>query len=596
MTTTEGLQPATDAWDEFALAAVDPLRPFPKVHLAPRFPRRLLNTALLTYLPLAADELLLALIGGRGRKIIGRCALTTRRIYWTERDDEAEPAKSPGTRPRDRSSSRSIVVRFADYADVPDTIGTRTEPDGTFSIDLGGGRTISLGMIDGRLAAALARYLETMGNAAHAGARPPFETIDPELAARATRTLPAVARVSANSRTFSQDVIEFQSALFSATRRVVMTPIFAAACVVLFVVMVASGVPYLWPTGPQLIAWGANQGSRIVLYGEQWRLITSVFLHFGLIHLAVNMWSLLVIGPLIERLYGNLAFAVLYLASGVGGAIASLAASPMRTSAGASGAICGLLGGLVAFLIVHQRQIPKTLLKSFRGSLFWFVVLMAVLSYFVPNIDHEAHFGGLATGFLCGILLGRPWPVVKSRWVTLLHCVAPVLIAGALAGLAWGVERSAISVLPASDRIQGIVEQIDPALKMYNALAEEGPSTLILKRDRNDPVARNTHLEAIRDLTRRGLSNLAALRRAATPYPPLKSMVNALIAAQSSQIAGLRAAERFLETGDPEHLTGPSGLLAEKNTAKKSIRSFEDQQYKYKVDNNMIHRQNQPGA
>ncbi len=227
-----------------------------------------------------------------------------------------------------------------------------------------------------------------------------------------------------------------------------------------YVVMVASGVPYLWPTGVQLIPWGSNQGASIVWYGEYWRLIASVFLHGGLIHLSMNMWSLFAVGPLVERLYGNFAFAVIYLASGLGGAIASFAASPRRNGVGASGAICGILGALVAFLIVHRKEIPKTLLKSFRGSLLSVVILMAILSYFVPNIDQEAHLGGLATGFVSGLLFWRPWPVVKRRWVTLLHCAAPILIAGALVGVAWGV----------GIRLQSIAERTAPTLTVYREI------------------------------------------------------------------------------------------------------------------------------
>ena len=136
------------------------------------------------------------------------------------------------------------------------------------------------------------------------------------------------------------------------------------------------------------------------------------------------MWSLLVVGPLVERLYGNLAFAVIYLASGIGGALASLAASPFRVGVGASGAICGILGALAAFLIVHRRAIPKSILKSFRGSLISVVVFMAILGYFVPNIDQQRHLGGLGTGFseravAYAAVAGRREPVghvAPRRW------------------------------------------------------------------------------------------------------------------------------------------------------------------------------------
>ena len=258
--------------------------------------------------------------------------------------------------------------------------------------------------------------------------------------------------MTAKGRAFGQDLSQFRAALQSATPRAVMTPVFTGACVIVYVAMVASGVHWLWPTATQLIDWGANQGIGIALNHEYWRLFTSVFLHGGLIHLAMNMWSLLVIGPLVERLYGNLAFAVIYLASGVGGAIASLAASPLRVGVGASGAICGVLGALVAFLIVHRRAIPKSILKSFRGSLLSVVVFMAILGYFVPNIDQQAHLGGFVTGFLTGLLLSRPWPVVKSRWATLRRLVAPFLIAGALAGLRLCRRRAGPAAALAAER------------------------------------------------------------------------------------------------------------------------------------------------
>ena len=74
-----------------------------------------------------------------------------------------------------------------------------------------------------------------------------------------------------------------------------------------------------------------------MLRQEYWRLATSVFVHGGLIHLALNLWSLIVIGPLIERIYGPPAFAVIYLSAGIGGAVASAVMPPMRVSVGASG-------------------------------------------------------------------------------------------------------------------------------------------------------------------------------------------------------------------------------------------------------------------
>ncbi len=245
-------------------------------------------------------------------------------------------------------------------------------------------------------------------------------------------------------------------------------------------------MPWLWPTADQLIPWGANKGILVVLNHEYWRLVTSVFLHGGLLHVAMNMWSLYVIGPLIERLYGNLAYLVIYLASGVGGALASLAASPMRNGVGASGAICGVLGALAAFLIIHRRAIPKSILKSFRGSLISVIVFMAILGFFVPNIDQEAHLGGVFTGFLAGVLLSRPWPVRKSRWVLLRRLAAVFLIAGALGGATYAVAARARSAIPPASRLRMLATQIGPAVEEYDAINSEMPSTMSMSRDRDD--------------------------------------------------------------------------------------------------------------
>ena len=312
-----------------------------------------------------------------------------------------------------------------------------------------------------------------------------------------------------------------------------------------------------------------------------------MFLHSGLIHLGMNMWSLQVIGPLVERLFGSLAFAVIYLASGIGGAVASLAASPYRVGVGASGAICGVLGALAAFLIVHRRAIPKSILKSFRGSLVSVVVFMAILGYFVPNIDQQAHVGGAVTGFLSGLLLSRPWPVVASQWVMLRRVVATFAIAGALAAVTLGVAHRALAAISPEVRLQLLEIEIDPALKEHDGITSEGPSTLILSRDLDNPDARKDHLKNIRALEGRAVANLAAFRRATTPDPRLQSMMNALVEAQSSQLAGLRAAERFLETGDPGYLNGPGGVLEAKTATVKAIRSYREQRMRFLQEKNL---------
>ncbi len=593
MATTEAFQLATERWQAFALALAAPLGPFPEVHLAPKFPPALLNSALATYLPLQEDELLLAIIDRGGRQAPGRCALTSRRVYWTELDQEA--AAAPSARPKRSTAAPPQRLMIALYADLPERIEAIESPDGTFGVALANGPTITLGRVDARLAKALAHYLETMGRAARAGAPLPG-LVDPEIAAKAERALPGVASVSAKGRAFGQELTQFRGALFSATPHAVMTPVLIGVCVLVYLAMVSSGVHWLSPTVGQLIDWGANQGIAVVFNHQYWRLITSVFLHGGLIHLAMNMWSLYVIGPLIERLYGNLAYVVIYLASGVGGALASLAVSPTRVGVGASGAICGVLGALAAFLVIRRRVIPKSILKSFRGSLISVIVFMAILGIFVPNIDQEAHLGGVFTGFLAGVLLSRPWPVRKSRWVLLRRLAAVFLIAGALGGATYAVAARARSAIPAATRLQIMATQIGPAVEEYEAINSAMPSTMSLSRDRDDANARAGYAQAIDALIKRAVANLARFRDSKSPYPPLEKMTQAMVEAQSHQLASLRAAKQFLETGDRKLLNGTGGIRDERTSARNAARSFQEQQFNYMRENKMIKTREQPGG
>ena len=166
MPLAEGSEPATEQWNAFALALTAPLAHFAQVHLAPKFPPELLNSALANYLSLREDELLLALIDRGGRAATGRCALTSRRIYWTEKDDEHEPG---GRSKRSSRLKRIARLVIADYGDLPEHVATIAKPDGSAEVSLGSGHSIKLGKVDGPLAPAL-RVSRNDRGAARAGA------------------------------------------------------------------------------------------------------------------------------------------------------------------------------------------------------------------------------------------------------------------------------------------------------------------------------------------------------------------------------------------------------------------------------------------
>ncbi len=614
----EGGSRGVDAWREATGRALALLAPFAQVRLTLRLPPDAFDSALYRNFPLRDDEHLVAVIDcGKGNPD-GFCALTTHRIYWPvaeesggaspsdDRDGTRNSRAGPRTVPPDGgpdlfasvsitasagmagSGSGAVVdanppanghapsCRWVDYASLPGDLGRDgPEPDSD-RLALGGGQTLTLRGADPRLIPALGRYLAIMG----AGARtariatgPGAADVSPTPARK--RAVPVAAM---RRRISPSDLLEFRRALDAATRLVVATPIMIVACVAVFAAMVISGVPVFQPSSAQLIDWGANDGARVILRHDFWRLAASVFVHGGLIHLVVNMWSLIVIGPLIERIYGPAAFAAIYLSSGIGGALASALIPPIRVSVGASGAICGILGALTAFLIVNRRTIPPTVLKLLRDNLVGIVAFMVVLGVVVPNIDHSAHLGGLGTGFVSGLLLGRFWPVVPSRWVAARRLAMITAIAGGLGGIAVAATRWAEASVPPERRLDDFLDQIrmpyDEFFSIKRAISAVGGDA---NRD-HDAAAEEEASRKLRELAARGGANLDRLRLVKTTDAELHAMSDALIRAQTGQIHLIEVLGRFVESGGAKSAEVPAAADA----MNRPMREFEQRHLAYR--------------
>lgn len=148
-----------------------------------------------------------------------------------------------------------------------------------------------------------------------------------------------------------------------------------------------------------LIAFGAKVNS-LIKAGEIWRLFTSMFLHIGYLHLIFNLYALWSIGPFSEERFGHWRFLVIYIMSGLGGAIASYLFSP-ALSAGASGAIFGLLGALLYFALKR----PWLWKSGFGMNLVVVILINFGFGLSQPGIDNFAHLGGLLTGTITFILI-----------------------------------------------------------------------------------------------------------------------------------------------------------------------------------------------
>ncbi|MGA7028420.1 MAG: rhomboid family intramembrane serine protease, partial [Candidatus Acidiferrales bacterium] len=133
--------------------------------------------------------------------------------------------------------------------------------------------------------------------------------------------------------------------------------------VLVYLAMGLSGVSWTAPNVLNAIQWGADFGP-LTLSGEWWRQFSNMFVHFGILHIALNMWCLWNLGSALEPLMGPVGFGLTYLFSGLAASATSLAWNPWRASAGASGAIFGLAGAFVTFLLVKKLPIDKSLVQK----------------------------------------------------------------------------------------------------------------------------------------------------------------------------------------------------------------------------------------
>lgn len=196
-----------------------------------------------------------------------------------------------------------------------------------------------------------------------------------------------------------------RSNLQAMTPAFVVTPILVGLNVLVFVAMVVSGVSFMEPDTADLIRWGADFGPY-TLGAQPWRAFTNMFVHIGIFHLLLNMWCLWSLGELAERLMGNWNYLLLYLLSGLGGSVFSLWLHPQLVSAGASGAIFGVAGGLVSLLAMKKAQIPNAAIQRTLKSVLLFVGYN-LLYGLRGGVDNAAHVGGLVAGLALGAFMPK---------------------------------------------------------------------------------------------------------------------------------------------------------------------------------------------
>lgn len=355
--------------------------------------------------------------------------------------------------------------------------------------------------------------------------------------------------MSATDDTFANPPPEFLQSLHAATPRFVVTPTLLALNIAIFAAMTAMGAGLLGGRADEYLRFGANF-APLTTGGEWWRLIACIFVHIGILHLALSMWALWDCGRLAERLFGNAWFAVLYLFAGTAGGLASMGWSQQAISTGASGAVFGVFGALLAYLIAQRGSVPPAAFNRLRVSASVFVTYSLFYGFLQAGIDNAAHLGGLAGGFVMGLIAARPLaPQMRRRGDIRRALFAAVLAAAIL--------PTAASRLPDTSRIYRQAIALEKETAAFNTELARLLAAFqdIVRRSQagqmdNTDMLKSLHADLLPQWDA-AVARLARVELDATA--PLRKDYDLLLRYAVARRDMIRAAADFLETNDPAY-------------------------------------------
>lgn len=289
---------------------------------------------------------------------------------------------------------------------------------------------------------------------------------------------------------------------------------------------VGAGLDPFKPGSEDLLRWGGNTAYAATREHELWRLLTAMFMHAGLLHLSLNMLGLWDAGAQLCRWFGNRQFLLMYLGSGLAGSALSLHfAAQQSVSVGASGAVFGALGGLLAAGLQHRSQLPRILTRRLLLSQGIFVAYALIEGLRTQGVDNAAHVGGLVAGAAFGVVLTRKIDLQapKARRQRAV-AIATLACASAVALLVASAPRNAIDlkrVFAGAERLRQVnpeVDRIERALQTDLQAQREGR---LSDRDMRLAIERR-HLPAYRRLAvdlQRVVDDLSSARAPGEPEP-----------------------------------------------------------------------------
>lgn len=342
---------------------------------------------------------------------------------------------------------------------------------------------------------------------------------------------------------------QFLQRLNAATPRAVVTPALLAINIGVFLVMAALGIRVLGGRPDEYLRFGANF-TPLTTGGEWWRLVTCTFVHFGAVHLAINLWALWDTGRLTERLFGNVGFAALYLFAGVAGSSASLLWNQQVIGVGASGAVFGVFGALLAYMTVHRGSIPANVINRLRASSSVFVVYSLLSGFTQAGIDNAAHLGGLVGGFATGLILARPLdPLTRHRRNVQRALLTALLAAVTLPTVAW--------LTPDTSRVYRQAIALQKEIEVFSAAEKELIAAFQGIVDQSH-YGKLSDADALRELRIRILPEwdrvVARLAGAELDsHAPTRKDYELLMRYAVAQRDTIKATADYLETGNPAY-------------------------------------------
>src|SRR5438105_3904507 len=318
-----------------------------------------------------------------------------------------------------------------------------------------------------------------------------------------TPVAPPAAAGRARADRPDPETLRFLRAVIS--RPATFTFVFIVANVFLYFLMWLSG----GATGEVLLAYGAKV-NYLIDQGQWWRFVAPIFLHvhlpgLGPLHLLANMYGLFMLGPYVEKLYGSAKFVVFWVLTGIAGVVASyltvrpnmpanafghfLFKSQDVPSAGASGALFGLVGVLFVFGIKFRHELPEGFKRAFGTGMLPTILINLFIGFSIPMIDNSAHLGGFLAGCVLALFVGYRRPAeggaVAFIW-RVLQIAALVLVVISFGEVAHhlGAVRPRFDnpaerlVQTGGPDVEAYVNAINAGLKAYNAALEKGDAPL----------------------------------------------------------------------------------------------------------------------